>query len=82
MRRMQIQLTDDQLTRLRDLAAAQGRSMADVIRESVDRYVRSERPIDREELKQRALAAIGKFRSDKRDVSENHDRYLAQAYRG
>ncbi|HUP48047.1 MAG TPA: ribbon-helix-helix protein, CopG family [Thermoanaerobaculia bacterium] len=81
MRRMQIQLTEDQLARLRDLAAAHGRSMADVIRESVDRYVRSERPVDREELQRRALAAIGKFRSNRSDVSENHDRYLAEAYR-
>lgn len=81
MRRMQIQLTEEQLERLRDLADADGRSMADVIRESVDRYVRSERPLHREELKQRALAAIGRFRSNKGDISANHDRYLAEAFR-
>ncbi|HEV8659441.1 MAG TPA: ribbon-helix-helix protein, CopG family [Thermoanaerobaculia bacterium] len=81
MRRLQIQLTDEQLSRLRDLAAAQGRSMADVIRDSVDRFVRSARSVDRDELKKRALDAVGKFRSDKSDVSEHHDRYLAEAYR-
>ncbi len=81
MRRMQIQLTEEQLERLRDLADAHGRSMADVIRESVDRYVRSERPLHREEFKQRALAAVGKFRSNRRDISANHDRYLAAAFR-
>lgn len=81
MRRMQIQLTEVQLARLREIAAAQGRSMADVIRDSVERYVRGERPIDREERKQRAISAIGKFRSDQADVSEHHDRYLGDAYR-
>jgi hypothetical protein len=69
------------LARLRDLAAAQGQSIAEVIRQSVDRYLHSERPIDRQELKRRALAVIGKFRSRNADVSENHDRYLAEAYR-
>jgi Arc/MetJ-type ribon-helix-helix transcriptional regulator len=81
MRRMQIQLTETQLARLRELAAAQGRSMADVVRDSVDRYLRGERPIDREERKRRALSAVGRFRSDQADVSEHHDRYLAGAYR-
>ncbi len=77
---MQIQLTDEQLRKLRELAASEGRSMADLIRESVDRYVRSERPVDREELKRRALAVIGKYQSGLRDLGTNHDKYLAEIY--
>jgi hypothetical protein len=81
MRRTQIQLTDVQIAKLRELAIAQGRSVADLIRESVDRYVQNELPVDREELKRRALAVVGRYRSGKRDIAVNHDRYLAEAYR-
>lgn len=35
---------------------------------------------DREELKRRAIALAGKFHSEERDLSIEHDRYLAGAY--
>ncbi len=79
MRRTQIQLTEAQIAKLRELAIAQGRSVADLIRESVDRYVQSELPIDREELKRRALAVVGRYRSGVGDLAENHDKYFAEA---
>ena len=77
---MQIQLTEAQLSKLREIARAQGRSLSDLIRESVDRYVATERPIDREEQKRRALAVIGKYQSGVSDLGSNHDKYLDEAY--
>lgn len=35
---------------------------------------------DREELKRRAIALAGQFHSEERDLSIEHDRYLAEAY--
>jgi predicted DNA-binding protein len=36
--------------------------------------------IDQDERRQRALAAAGRFRSGKSDISINHDKYLEDAY--
>ncbi len=55
--------------------------MAEVIRRGLDSLLRSEGPPSREELKQRALATIGRFRSGKSDISARHDDYLAEAFR-
>ena len=76
MRRTQIQLTEEQANHLRDLAAAENRSMADVIRESVELYMATRGMVDRAELEKRALAVIGKFHSQVRDLGVHHDKYL------
>jgi hypothetical protein len=39
-----------------------------------------EDPKDREELKRRALAVSGRFRSGLKDLSSEHDRYLEEAF--
>lgn len=79
MIRTQIQLTEEQARALKELAAAEGRSMADLIRESVDSYVAS-KPAVRSagSVKDRALAIAGKYRSGLKDLSKDHDRYLAE----
>jgi hypothetical protein len=72
-----VQLTDEQLRRLRELAEKQGRSVAEVIRESVDSYIaHAER--DREELYERARNIIG-MSAGPSDLAQNHDEYYAQA---
>lgn len=81
MTRMQVQLTEEQVQTLRRLSAETGRSIADLIREGVDRYVRAEKRGDRKEQIERALRAIGRFSSGHTDVSADHDRYLAEAFR-
>lgn len=78
MVRTQIQLTDSQARALRALAAAEGRSMADIIRESVEALLAGRGVRDRDEVKQRALAAVGNFRSGLGDLAAEHDRYLAE----
>jgi len=73
---MQVRVTDAQAERLRRLSAETGKSIAAVIREAVDGYVGDPNVLQW----QRALAAVGKFRSGESDVSDRHDRYLAEAY--
>ncbi len=80
MVRIQIQLTEHQVTTLKELAAAEGRSMAELIRRSVDVFLRSKAHRSREDKKCRALDAVGRFRSEVADLSIHHDRYLSEAF--
>jgi len=79
MIRTQIQLTEEQTEKAKRLAVERGVSMAEVIREAVDRLPERD---DRAERFARALAAIkrGGFRDreGKTDVSIHHDEYLAE----
>jgi Ribbon-helix-helix protein, copG family len=77
MVRTQIQLTERQARRLKQLAAAQGRSMADLIRSSVDALLAQPQTGDAEGRRARALRAVGRFHSGVRDLSSKHDRHLA-----
>ena len=81
MIRTQIQLTEKQADALRDLAAREHVSVAELIRRSVDAWIRSSVERTPDERWQRALAVAGRFRSNMTDVSTNHDRYLAEAYK-
>ncbi len=81
MVRTQIQLTENQMRALRRIAAASGRSMADLIREGVDLYLTGEQRMGRNEQIARALRVVGKFASGRSDISSEHDRYLGEAFR-
>jgi len=80
MIRTQVQLTEQQASSLRRIAAETGRSVADLVREGVDLYLDATKGPPREELVRRALSAIGKYSSGLKDVSVNHDRYLAEDF--
>ncbi len=80
MVRTQIQLTEDQAQALKEMAADQHVSVAEIIRRSVDTVIRSSMGCSQDERWRRALAAAGRFHSSETDVSTNHDRYLAEAY--
>jgi len=82
MVRTQIRLSKEQVKAIKRIAAAQGTSMAEVIRRAVNGIIGSSSAGDWKEQHQRALEIVGKFRSGNRDGSKNHDRYLAEAYRG
>ncbi len=75
MIRTQIQLTERQARALRQLATSEGLSMAELIRRAVDRVLAE--PGD-EMRRERALAAVGKFRSGRGDVARRHDEYLEE----
>jgi ribbon-helix-helix CopG family protein len=74
MRRVHLQLTDDQAAAIESNAAATGRPLTVVIREAVEFWRSSQ---DRTRRIERALAATGGFRSGLHDVAERHDDYLA-----
>jgi Arc/MetJ-type ribon-helix-helix transcriptional regulator len=80
MVRTQIQLSEEQARALKDLAAKYHVSMAELIRQAVDDWLRSADTVDREERKRRAIAAAGRFRSELTDLSTAHDRYLVEAF--
>jgi hypothetical protein len=81
MVRMQIQLEEEQAKTLRQIAREQGRSMSELVRQSVDSLFRSQGMLNREELKRRAMDAVGRFHSGSRDISAHHDRYLEEAFK-
>ena len=80
MIRTQIQLTEEQSGRLKQVAAERCSSMAEVIRQGVDYFLRSAVTVKREERVARAMEAAGRFHSGKSDVSVRHDDYLADDY--
>ncbi|MBI4304853.1 MAG: ribbon-helix-helix protein, CopG family [Chloroflexi bacterium] len=78
MIRTQIQLTEEQAKRLKDAAAREGVSVAELIRRSVDEHLARVSGDDRWE---RARSIIGKFRSGSTDaLGRDHDKYLEEAY--
>lgn len=82
MVRTQIQLTEEQSHRLKAIAANEGVSLAEMIRRSIDQFVRTRGQISQVEKRKRALAVVGKYASGAGDVSVEHDRYLAESYTG
>jgi hypothetical protein len=80
MVRTQVQITEQQAAQLRKRAADEGTSLAEIVRRSIELYLRASGAVADRERRQRALRASGRFRSGKRDLSERHDKYLAEAY--
>ena len=80
MERTQISLTSEQAARLRRVAERRGTSMAALIRDAVDRMLPEDDPDDPEARWRRALQAVGAFEGDGLNVSDDHDRYLDEAY--
>lgn len=80
MVRTQIQLTDAQARGLKALAASEGRSMAELIRDGVDAILRARGTVDREAVKARSIAALGRFNSGTRNLGSGHDDHLADAF--
>ena len=81
MIRTQIQLTKAQSVQIKQAAAEDHVSMAEFIRQAVDRALRQSVTAGKEERLERALQAAGKFRSGGRDGSSRHDVHLAEAYK-
>jgi glycerol dehydrogenase-like iron-containing ADH family enzyme len=80
MFRTQIQLTEEQSRALKMLAAKQGKSFAELIRQSVDRLIQSAGAVDMTDRRRRAIAAAGQFHSSQTDLAVEHDRYLEEDY--
>ncbi|PZA07010.1 MULTISPECIES: CopG family transcriptional regulator [unclassified Meiothermus] len=79
MIRTQIQLEENQLRRLRELAYREGISVSEAIRRAVECMLKDESQ-EWKGRKERALRAVGRFASGLQDVSRSHDRYLEEAF--
>lgn len=77
MLRTQISLTEEQHSRLRNLAAQKQTSMSALIREMVDQRLAH---LSTGDPGERARLAIGAFRSGAGDIARNHDDYLDDAF--
>jgi plasmid stability protein len=80
MLRTQIQLTERQIAALKVRAAAEGISLAELIRRCIDQALASPAGPEPTERIRRAVAVAGRFRSGMGDLAANHDRYLAEVF--
>ncbi len=76
MVRMQIRMRSEQVHALKFLAAKQGKSVAELIRISVDSMLRIGGIKDQESLRRKAAAAAGKLHGPE-NLAANHDDFLA-----
>lgn len=90
MKRMMVQLTEEQVKVLKELAEARKTSVSKLVRESVATYiVAAPKETTMEAKRRRALAFIEYIEENpekfsdvdgRTDVSINHDKYLAEIY--
>jgi len=80
MLRTQIQLSEEQNERLKEIARARKESIAAVIREAIDQFLLARKPA-RVTLYRKAIEVVGKYEAGVSDASVNHDRYLDESYR-
>ena len=88
MVRMMVQLTEEQVKALKEMARARKTPVARLVRESVAVYVATAaKDPERKKKKRRALAGLEKIRKEKfrdiegkKDLSVNHDKYLEEIY--
>ncbi len=78
MIRTQIQITPEQARAIKRLAAKEEKSVAELIRISLDDMLRADGVKDQEDLRRKARAAAGKL-SGPKNLAEKHDHYLAEA---
>jgi predicted DNA-binding ribbon-helix-helix protein len=81
MVRTQIQLEEDQVSALKELAARQHVSMAELIRRAVDMFTALPEAGNLRERKRLALETAGRFHSGHNDIAARHDDYLAEAFK-
>jgi hypothetical protein len=77
MIRTQVQLTREQADALRKLASQRGVSLAELVRQGVERVLAESEEAERW---RRASELVGRYGDEATDLSVNHDRYLEEAY--
>jgi len=80
MVKTQDQLTKEQYTVLKELSKKNRESIATLIRKAVDQFLLKRRT-DRAALYRQALSVVGKYEAGTGDISQEHDRYLEEAFR-
>jgi hypothetical protein len=79
MIRTQIQLTEALAAHIKELAAREHISMAEMIRKALTRFLETTPKDGADERYTRAMAAAGRFRSGNRRLSTEHDAAFAEA---
>jgi hypothetical protein len=79
MVRTQIQLTEDQAQKLKELSLSSHESVAALIRKAIDQFVVTGKP-DHSGLYRQAGSIVGKYKAENSDISVEHDRYLEEAF--
>jgi hypothetical protein len=79
MVRTQIQLTEEQAQKLKELSLSSHESVAALIRKAVDQFILTGKP-DRSTLYRQAGSIVGKYKAKKSDISVEHNRYLEEAF--
>jgi hypothetical protein len=79
MVRTQIQLTRKLSIQIKELAAQEGLSMAEMIRRALTHFLETTPRAMRDERFLRAMAAAGQFQSGNRRLSAEHDAAFAEA---
>ena len=74
MKRKQIYLNEGMIKTIKEIADKKGVSQSEVIRESLDRYIKEEQK--KGEIKDPLLELAGIGNSDITDGSINHDHYI------
>lgn len=80
MIRIQVQFSEEQHKKLKEISQIEKQSVAAIIRKAVDHILLTRKP-DRTALYKQALSVAGKYEADASDISSEHDRYLEEAYR-
>lgn len=83
MRRIMVQVTEEQYRTLKEMSAEYKVSISELVRDGVDVVAKKGRRLSPEERLRLAKAAIGIIKQDPEnatDVSSNHDKYLDRAY--
>ncbi len=75
MHRLQVQLTTEQVARLRRVAQRRQVSLSALVREAVDLL-----PADSPGAREALLATIGRHGGAPPDLAERHDDYVADAF--
>ena len=80
MIRTQIQLPDEQVAMLKKMAAARHQSMAEIIRQAVDFFAKTQHSERDQHRRKRAMSAAGQFRSGIKDLAVEHDSHLTEIF--
>jgi hypothetical protein len=79
MIRTQIQLTEDQVQKLREISLSSNESVASLIRNAIDRFLATGKPNRKAQYRQ-AMSLSGKYKTEQPDISVKHDRYLEEDF--
>jgi hypothetical protein len=80
MIRTQIQITKEQSNKLKRLASRQGVSVAELIRNSIDKMISASSLPDQDAMRRKAIEAAGKL-TGPNNLSVDHDIFLGEAYK-